>query len=145
MQGPRSSLGCSLRLRLIITATVPKTLHLPGAAGPRQPCALPHAAATAARTGPCLTPVNLLWSLLSFQRTADLTCHVLPLISDLRLTHGSDRSDCHVLTHTFLIRIKLLQCRCCKWQKEAGSCSASLRPPKINNANIRVKIKFHFI
>ena len=46
----------------------------------------PHVAVTAALPGPRLTPLNLLWPLLSSLRTTDLTCHVLPLISDLRLT-----------------------------------------------------------
>ena len=49
----------------------------------------PRPACGAAPSGPCETLINLLGSLLSFPRTTDLTCHVLSLLSDLRLTDGS--------------------------------------------------------
>ena len=53
-------------------------------------------AVTDALSGPCLRQVGSPWSRLRFLRTADLPCHVLCLISDLRLTHGSDNSACPV-------------------------------------------------
>ena len=80
----------------------PKHWYLQGASDPQRPCALPAAAITAALLSLWLTSCGHFWA--SENNRSDLLCTAL--ISYLRPTHGSDYSDCHVLTHIFLSSVQ---------------------------------------
>lgn len=68
VKGSCSSLGCRLRMRLIMIATVTKTLVFTrGFKAHSGPVPSLMQLSLLLCPGPCLTPVNLLWSLLSFR------------------------------------------------------------------------------
>ena len=117
----------------------------------KRPPRAPRGAIPAGPSGPRVTLINLLWSLLSFPRTTDLTCHVLSLHSDLRLTGVSIPQPSLFTNRDLCSEIKFSRGTVISGRK-------SLLPAlphsegkklknflKIKNVNIFVKILYHLL